>query len=127
VLFIALLHADHHDKLVKMFDCLTHKKIDEHNSLDKDDGIWVGVSKIYNDPSWDPRLHVLCDFQFCQEMNLSLSSNADKITPNKAQVVVKNLLGKCKKAVLGWRASGNGKEGIAWKGEKIILIIKGTT
>jgi hypothetical protein len=36
-------------------------------------------------------------------------------------------LGEIQKAVSGWRARGNGKEGKAREGEKIILIIRGTT
>jgi hypothetical protein len=36
-------------------------------------------------------------------------------------------LGKVKTAVSGWCASGNGKEGKAREGEKIILLINGTT
>ncbi len=126
VLFIALLHKDHHDKLVKMFDCLTHKEIDGCNSLDKE-GIWEYIFSLYNNPSWVPRLHVFDERQFCQATNLSLSSNADEMTANKAQPIVKNLWGKYKKAVSGWRASGNGKEGKAREGEKIILLINGTT
>ncbi len=125
--FIALLHEDHHDKLINMFNCLTRMEIDARNLLDKDDGIWVHVSRKYNDPSWIPRLHVFRELNFCEQMNLSLSSNAEKNYPNKAQVVIKNLWGKYKKAVSGWHASGNGKEGKAQEGELIILIIRGTT
>ncbi len=127
MLFIALLHEDHRDKLIKMFDCLTRMEIDERNLLDKDDGIWVHVSRKYNDPSWIPRSHVIRELISCQQMNLSLLRKADKINPDKAQAVVKNLWGKYKKGVLGWSASGNGKEGKAREGETIILIIRGTT
>ncbi len=102
-------------------------EIDEHNLLDKDDDIWVHVFRKYNDLSWIPRLHVFRELNFYQQMNLSLLRDADKINPDKAQAVVKNLWGKYKKAVSGWRASGNGKEGKAQEGEKIILIIRGTT
>ena len=126
-LFIALLHEDHYSKLVKMFDCLTRKEIDGRNSLDKEDGIWEYASNLYNNPSWVPRLHVFSELQFCQAINLSLPTDADEMTANKAQAIVKNLCGKYKKAVLGWRASGNGKEGKAREGEKIILLINGTT
>jgi hypothetical protein len=127
VLFIALLHEDHRDKLVKMFDCLTRKEIDGRNSVDKEDGLWEFVSNMYNNPSWVPRSHVFSELQFCQAMNLSLSSDADEMTADKAQTIMKNLCGKYKKAVSGWRASGNGKEGKAQEGEKIILLINGTT
>lgn len=122
-----MLHEDHRDKLVKMFDCLTRKEIDGRNSLDKDDGIWECVSKLYNNPTWVPRSHVFSELQFFQEMNLSLSSDADDMTADKAQAIVKNLWGKYKKAVSGWRASGNGQEGRAREGEKILLYINGTT
>ncbi len=125
--FIALLHKDHHDKLIKMFDCLTRMEIDEHNLYGKDDDIWVQVFRKYNDPSWIPRLHVSRELNFCQQMNLSLSRDAEKTNPHKVQAVIKNLWGKYKKAVLGWHASGNGKEGKAREGETIILIIRGTT
>jgi hypothetical protein len=127
VSFIALLHENHRDKLIKMFDCLTRMEVDERNLLDKDDDIWVHVSRKYNDPSWIPRSHVFRELNFCQQMNISLSCDADKINHDKAQAVVKNLWGKYKKAVSGWRASGNGKEGKAREGEMIILIIRGTT
>ncbi len=60
-------------------------------------------------------------------MNLSLSSDADEMTADKAQTIIKNLCGKFKKAVSGWRASGTGKEGKAQEDEKIILLINGTT
>jgi hypothetical protein len=77
-----MLHKDHHDKLVKMFDCLTHKEIDGRNSLDKDNVIWECISKMYNDPSWALRSHIFIKLQFYQEMTLSMSSNADGMTPN---------------------------------------------
>ena len=127
VLLIALLHEDHRDKLVRMFDCLTRKEIDGRNSLDKDDGIWECVSKLYNNPTWVPRSHVFSELQFCQEMNLSLPNDAEDMSADKAKAIVKNLWGKYKKAVSGWRASGNGQEGKAREGEKIILHINGTT
>jgi hypothetical protein len=47
------------------------------------------------------------------------------MTPDKAKTIFKNLWGKYKKAISGWRASGNGKEGKAENGKKIILLIRG--
>ena len=101
MLFIALLHEDHRNKLVKMFDCFTRKEIDGRSSLDKEDGIWGYVSNLHNNPSRVPaRLHVFSELQFSQAMNLSLPSNADEMTADTPQVIVKNFWGKYKKSCL---------------------------
>jgi hypothetical protein len=81
---------------------------------------------MFNDHLWVPRSHIFSKLQFCHKIALSLPSNADAMTPDKAKTIVKNLWGKYEKAVSGWHASGNGKEGKAENGKKIILLIRGT-
>jgi hypothetical protein len=124
--FVALLDERHRDRLVTVHDCLTCKEIDGRNSIDKKDDIWQCISDLFNDPLWVPISHIFSELQFCHEIALSLPNNADAMTPDKAKTIVENLWGKYKKAISGWRASGNGKEGKAENGKKIILLIRGT-
>jgi hypothetical protein len=107
-------------------DCLTHKEIDGRNSINKEDDIWQCISDLFNDPLWVPISHIFSKLQFCHEIALLLPNNADTMTPDKAKTIVKNMWGKYKKAVSGWHASGNSKEGKAENGKKIILLIRCT-
>jgi hypothetical protein len=124
--FVALLDERHCDKFVPMHDRLTCKEIDKRNYIDKEDDIWQCVSNMFNDPLWVPRSHIFSEHQFCHEIALLLQANVDAMTPDKAKTIIKNLWGKYKKAISGWRASRNGKERKAENGEKIILLIRGT-
>jgi hypothetical protein len=56
---------------------------------------------------------VFRELNFCEQMNLSLSSNAEKIYPNKTQAVVKNLWGKYKK--------------LSWVGMLVVTAKRGNT
>ncbi len=123
--FVALLDEHHRDKLVTVHDHLTRKEIDGRNSIDKEDDIWQCISDMFNDPLWVARSHIFSKLQFCHKFALLLPNIADAMTPDNPKTIVKNLWGKYKKAVSGWRASGNGKEGKAENGKKIILLIRG--
>jgi len=103
--------------------------IDSRNSEDRELNIWEEAAHQYNDSSFAPVSLLLSDLhtKFAVAMDLSLPERAQKMTPEQAKKLAKDLFAKLKKAIEHWQGSGNGQDGQAEDGEKIRLSIKGTT
>ncbi len=111
-----------------MFDALKRKQLDDRRSADRDASIFHEVSEQCNNLEWAP---VSIKFQklhrkFSEDIDLSLPDDAIPMSSENAEQIIRDMMSKYKKGFEGWRASGNGQEGLAVDGTKIRLLLNGT-
>ena len=98
-------------KLQCMYDSLSRKQLDDHNSEGSVD-LWQEVCDDYNSETYAPMSFTFPDLhsKFRIAISLALPDNAMPMNPENGQRVIKDLNGKFKKGNTSWKASGNDKK-----------------
>ena len=97
-IYLALLRESRRDKLVRAFDSLTKKQLDERRSADKEADLWDEVVEDFNDEDWQPLSYKFPTIhsKFSVEMDLSINDSMEALSRESAKRIINDLFARYK-------------------------------
>ena len=113
------------EKLLKLFDSMTRKELDQCNSMHREEDIYGESATKYNDLEWVPTIYVLANLhsKFTTVITLELPPNTVVMIPEIVKKIIKDPLFSFKRAYNDWKASVNCRHSEAREGENLRLLV----